>query len=53
MDMDYAVPNLPFPYAVTYGGLLKMCEYFTDKIRTSPLDNIKEAEDGFKLHTKE
>ena len=53
MDLDYLVPNLPFPYPVTYEGLLKMCEYFTDKMVVSPLDTSKETEDGFKLHTKE
>lgn len=53
MDLEYIVPNLLFPYPVTYEGLLKMCEYFTDKMNASPLDNSKEANYGFKLHTKE
>jgi hypothetical protein len=50
MDLDYIVPNLPFPFPVTYGRLLEMCEFLTNKYSSTNLDNNKEGTNGFNLH---
>lgn len=50
MDPEYIVPNLPFPYPVTYEELLKMCEYFTKSLKSSTLDTNKESDYGYNLY---
>ena len=48
MDPDYVVPNLPFPYPVTYERFVNMCIH----LQSSLLNTSKEDNDGFKLYTQ-
>lgn len=52
MDPEYEINGFPFSHKLTYAGLLRMCEYLTEKIALAPLDTYEEDRNGYKLYPK-
>lgn len=52
MDPDFEVDGFPFPFVVTYAGLLRMAEFLTQSLKASPLDINKEDNYGYNLYPK-
>jgi len=52
VDPNFEVEGFPFPFVVTYAGLLRMCEYFTQSLLASSLDINKEGNNGYNLYPK-